>query len=159
MSRPVLWVIDDTPSNFHLVHRSLPEPRSAYELLHYERGEDAIEALPPLIESPEGRPFLPDIIFMDYFMGSMYGDEISRQILALFQSARLRGPWILGHSSVFKASQRIAATAGGDAIAIRKPGGAERSPDILELFPDVEALNKHAGRSGQTRGDPSSPVG
>lgn len=146
-SQAVIWVIDDDPANHRLVERSLPPNDGSYELVHYNSGEDAITELEVFLAEFEGAPHLPDIIFMDYYLGETNGGQVTVSIRQLFDEYRFQGPYIIGHSSMFSCSEVIK-TLGGD-IAITKNSRKEKSRDIVSLFPDISSITLFAGRGRQ----------
>lgn len=142
-SVPVIWVIDDGPSNHRLVERSLPG--EGYELVGYLDGDEALVELAAYLDSDNGEAWLPDIVFMDFFLGERNGGEITVEVRRLFAAAGRRGPWIIGHSSVMHCSRAIVEL-GGDVVMAKNPRQA-RSPDIVEAFPDAASLAPFAGRA------------
>lgn len=144
-----IWVIDDSPACQRLVARSLPTNDGSYEFSAWLDAQEALSQLQILIENPQGADFLPDIVFMDFFLGALYGDFVTVQIREFFASAGLQGPLIIGHSSVPRCSARIVEV-GGD-ITMRKDPSEPRSMDIVANFPDLASLQSFAGRSSQKR--------
>lgn len=137
-------MIDDVSSNHELVRRSLPRGHEdACDLSGYLSAKEALEALATLLA--DGTDALPDVIFMDFFLGDGHGDEVTRAMREAFAAAGLAGPFIVGHSSASGASRQIV-KAGGD-VAIAKDKRAGVSPGVRELFPNAAALREHAGRA------------
>jgi CheY-like chemotaxis protein len=143
----IVWVIDDGPSNHRLVERSLPDNDGSYELVSYMAGEDAVNELEIFLSEAKGRDHIPDVVFMDYYLGETNGGQVTAQIRRLFEEYRYQGPYIIGHSSMFSCSQVIM-TLGGD-IAIHKNSRKDKSRDIVGIFPDLPSLRMHAGRGRQ----------
>ena len=142
-----IWVIDDSPACQRLVARSLPANDGSYELSAWLDAQEALSQLQILIENSRGADFLPDIVFMDFFLGGLYGDFVTQQIRQFFAAAGLQGPWIIGHSSLPRCSA-IIVTVGGD-ITMRKDPSEPRSTDIVARFPDLASLQSFAGRACQ----------
>ncbi len=136
----VIWVIDDLDENHALVERSLPEGWEERATFHgWLRAENALAAADAALGMKDDVA-LPDLVFMDFFITSMHGDEATRDLLALYakhERAAVR-PFIVGHSSLPAASAAIV-RAGGD-VVIQKPRTSGRSKPILELLPDLDAL-------------------
>lgn len=144
-ARVVVWVVDDLDANHALVRRSLPPGFEAVcELVAIFSAEEALLHIDVALSALE-EELLPDVIFMDFFLGDSYGNEVTKAIRRIFATKRLQGPYIVGHSSSPPASLEIV-RAGGD-VAIEKDRHASVSPGVRKLFPDVEALRAHAGRS------------
>lgn len=140
---PVVWVIDDALSNYRMVQRSMPQPQSEYTLIHYLDAREALLELSVFLSEDNGLDHLPDIIFMDHFLGDIYGTEVTERVRQLFAQAGLRGPYIIGHSSLFQCSQAIQEI-GGD-TAFHKNANWARSPEIVAAFPEVESLAPFIG--------------
>lgn len=146
-SATVIWVIDDAPANHRLVERSLPPNDGSYELITYLCGQEALTELEVYLSDFEGAPHLPDVIFMDYYLGESNGGQITVTLRKLFDEYKLQGPYIIGHSSMYSCSEVIK-TLGGD-IAITKNPRKEKSRDIVSLFPDLASISLFAGRGRQ----------
>jgi CheY-like chemotaxis protein len=143
-ARVVLWVVDDVADNHALVRRSLPPGFEAVcELVSFLDADEAILHLEVGLDADPER--LPDVIFMDFFLGDAYGNELTKRIRVAFAQKGLAGPFIVGHSSSRPASLEIVRS-GGD-VAIEKDRNAPVSPGVRDLFPDVAALESHAGRA------------
>jgi CheY-like chemotaxis protein len=140
----VVWVVDDVEANHDLVRRSLPHGHEdACDLTGYLTAREALDALALLLA--DRSEHLPDVIFMDFFLGDGQGDDVTRAVREAFAAAKLAGPFIVGHSSASGGSREIV-KAGGD-VAITKDKASGVSPGVQELFPDAKALRKHAGRA------------
>ncbi|MDF1667847.1 MAG: response regulator [Planctomycetota bacterium] len=146
-SAAVIWVIDDTPANHRLVERSLPPSDGSYKLINYHSGQDALDELEVFLSDFEGAAHLPDVIFMDYYLGETNGGQVTVTLRKLFDEYKLQGPYIIGHSSMYSCSEVIK-TLGGD-IAITKNPRKEKSRDIVSLFPDLSSIALFAGRGRQ----------
>lgn len=145
-ARTVVWVVDDVEPNHQLVRRSLPEGFEAIcDLVCYLAPEDALADLDVGFDADP--TMLPDVVFMDFFLGSLYGNEVTVKMRKAFADRGLRGPYIVGHSSAYPASLEIV-RAGGD-VAIAKDRHARISPGIQGLFPDRGALESYAGRASR----------
>ncbi len=144
MQRAVVWVVDDLPANHALVRRSLPAGFEAVcDLVSVGSGEEALLHVEVGLDADPDR--LPDVIFMDFFLGDGYGNEVTQKIRAAFGARRLAGPYIVGHSSSPPASLEIV-RAGGD-VAIEKDRHAAFSAGVRKIFPDLAALEDYAGRA------------
>jgi hypothetical protein len=145
----VVWVVDDLEANHALVRRSMPAGWSSVCNLvsHRSGGEAILEIGLALDTSPEK---LPDVVFMDFFLGDGYGNDFTVTIRKAFADRKLAGPYIVGHSSSPPASLEIV-KAGGD-VAIEKERHAPFSPGVRRLFPDLEAIKAHAGRAIRATG-------
>jgi CheY-like chemotaxis protein len=146
--KTIVWVIDDSPGNFCLVQRSLPANDGRYELVHYMYGEEALVELEAYLDVDGGLDHVPDVIFMDYFLGEMNGGQVTISVRRIFERSQLQGPYIIGHSSLFSCSMLIK-TLGGD-IAITKNPRKDQSRDIKSLFPDLSTLCSYAGRGQES---------
>jgi CheY-like chemotaxis protein len=143
-ARAVVWVVDDLPANHALVRRSLPEGfESVCELVAFASAAEAFLQIEVGLDGDSTR--LPDVIFMDFFIGDAYGNELTRKIRAAFGARRLMGPYIVGHSSSPPASLEIV-RAGAD-VAIEKDRHAPVSPGVRRILPDLAALRDYAGRA------------
>ena len=139
----IVWVVDDLPSNHDLVRRSLPAGwESVCELVSFDSGTSALEELALGLDVDPER--LPDVVFMDFFLGDHYGNEVTKQLRTLFAAKGLAGPFVVGHSSALPASHEIV-RAGGD-VAIEKDKQARVSSGIQGLFPDAASRAAHQGR-------------
>ena len=145
--KPIFWIVDDVASCHELVRRSLAGVLSSCELHHYFEASEALVELRACLSDPSGYGWLPDLIFMDFYIGEARGDEMTRRVRALFRAAALRGPWIVGHSSVTRCSERIV-EAGGDSVARKNPR-LDVSPDIRAMLPDRAAALRFAGRASE----------
>jgi CheY-like chemotaxis protein len=144
VNRAVVWIIDDLEANHHLVRRSLPKQfEDACELVCWLSAERALDALDDALSFDEDS--LPDVIFMDFFLGGVYGTEVTVEVRKRCARGKRAGPFIVGHSSAYPASVEIV-KAGGD-VAIEKDRDDPVSPGVKGLFPDLDALRKHAGRA------------
>jgi len=142
--RAVVWVIDDVDANHALVRRSLPEGfESVCELVSHSSAEEALLHVEIGLDADPER--LPDVIFMDFFLGDAYGNDVTKKIRDAFAARALAGPFIVGHSSSPPASYEIV-RAGGD-VAIEKDRHAPFSAGVRSIFPDLEALRGFAGRA------------
>lgn len=145
--RAVLWVVDDLEANHHLVRRSLPEGyEAACDLVAYLSAEKALADLEGAF-GPEAWVAPPDVVFMDFFLGGLYGNEVTKLLRAAFARNGLAGPFVIGHSSAYAASLEIVRS-GGD-VAIEKDRHAPFSRGVRQLFPDLDALRSHAGRAAR----------
>lgn len=143
-ARVILWVVDDLEANHALVRRSMPAGFEAVcELVSHSSAEDALLHVEVGLDADPER--LPDVIFMDFFLGDAYGNEVTKEIRKRFQAHKLAGPFIVGHSSAPPASLEIV-KCGGD-VAIEKDRHAAVSPGIQKLFPDLDTLKGFAGRA------------
>jgi len=136
----VVWVIDDARDNHDLVERSLPDGwRAAAHFHAFLAPENALALARSALADGEDA-LLPDVVFMDFFLGTMHGDEATRALLELYREHDREGdrPVIVGHSSMPGASDAIVRV--GADLAIRKPSTAGASAPIIDLFPDVESL-------------------
>jgi len=149
MSDAIIWVIDDQRANHELVARSLPD--SGYQLVHYLAGRDALLELEVYLAEEGGQERLPDLVFMDYFIGDCDGGWLTAELRQRFADAKLQGPLIVGHSSVVAASRNILSK-GGD-IIMRKDPRQSRSQDILSHYPNAAALAPLSGRGRAPRPD------
>jgi CheY-like chemotaxis protein len=142
--RTVIWVLDDIEANHDFVRRSLPEGyESVCVFKTFVTAEDALRDLEKALDAiPEE---LPDVLFMDFFLGDDHGDEVTERIRAAFSAKRLTGPFIVGHSSSTPASLEILKK-GGD-IAIEKDRRTVHSRGVRRLFPDLAAIHRYAGRA------------
>ena len=142
--RAVIWVIDDVSANHDLVRRSLPPGfENTCVFRGYLSGEKALDDLADaLAEEPDA---LPDIVFMDFFLGTTSGDQVTVRVRAAFHARGLAGPFIVGHSSSPPASLEIVKH-GGD-VAIEKDRRVDVSRGVRSLFPDVATLGRYAGRA------------
>ncbi|HVV88277.1 MAG TPA: response regulator, partial [Kofleriaceae bacterium] len=66
--RPVVWIVDDSPTERSISERSLG---SAFEFVHFADGAEVVERL------GEGGS-LPDLVLLDWVMPGMSGDEVCR---------------------------------------------------------------------------------
>jgi CheY-like chemotaxis protein len=153
--RVVVWVVDDAAGNHALVRRSLPAGFEAIcDVVEHWSGEEALLHVEIGFAGDPER--LPDVIFMDFFLGDTYGNEVTKKIRAEFAAKKLAGPFIVGHSSSPPASLEIV-KCGGD-VAIEKDRHAPFSPGVKSLFPDLDALKSYAGRARKpatgTAGEP-----
>ena len=146
-ARVVVWIVDDLEANHALVRRSLPANfETVCELVSHASAEEALLHVEIGLDADPER--LPDVIFMDFFLGDAYGNEVTQKIRAAFLEKKLAGPYIVGHSSAPAASYEIV-RAGGD-VAIEKDRHAAFSAGVRALFPDLEALSRFCGRARQS---------
>jgi CheY-like chemotaxis protein len=142
--RAVVWVVDDLPAIQALVKRSLPAGFEAVcELVALGSGGEALLHVELGLDADVER--LPDVIFMDFFLGDGYGNEVTQKIRSAFKARSLAGPYIVGHSSSPPASLEIV-RAGGD-VAIEKDRHAPFSAGVRKIFPDLAVLGGYAGRA------------
>jgi CheY-like chemotaxis protein len=140
----VVWVVDDLDANHALVSRSLPVGwETACELVLHRSGAEALADVALGLDGDPGR--LPDVIFMDFFLGDDYGHLVTKKLREAFAARGLTGPFVVGHSSSPPASLEIV-RAGGD-VAIEKDRHAPVSRGVQKLFPDLAALAGYAGRA------------
>ncbi len=145
--RVVVWVVDDVEANHALVRRSLPLGFEAIcDLVGVSSAEEALLQLEIGLDADPER--LPDVIFMDFFLGDSYGNEVTKKIRVEFAKKKLQGPFIVGHSSAPPASLEIV-KCGGD-VAIEKDRHAPVSAGVRRLFPDMATLVGYAGRARHT---------
>ncbi len=119
---PLLWLIDDTPS-LHLVAEATVALVEGWTFAGYLSGS---EALGDLVSTPVAAR--PQVILMDFFIGSERGDVVTTRIRAI-DSPNHR-PVIIGYSSVRSASVVIIA-AGGDLILPKRANKSGINPDLL----------------------------
>jgi CheY-like chemotaxis protein len=109
-----LWLVDDTEAHHEVARRTL-KGLGRYELESFLTGEDAIAAFSRLARGGS-RAGLPAIVLMDFYLGDMRGDQVTRKLREVEPSDHRAV--IVGYSSVADASERIRA-AGGD-VVVRK---------------------------------------
>lgn len=109
---PLLWQIDDTP-RWHDVTRRTLAALPQWSSCHHLTGEAAIAAWVTI--GPDARP---DVVLMDYYLGSMTGVQVTRALRAAETGPRRSH--IIGHSTVAERSAEIVAS-GGD-VVVRKHG-------------------------------------
>ena len=125
VAMPVLWLIDDTPS-LHLVAEATVALVEGWTFDGYLSGSEALIDL-----GTKPATARPQVILMDFFIGSERGDVITSRIRALaFLHHR---PVIVGYSSVRSASAVIVA-AGGDLILPKRANAAGINPDLLQYL-------------------------
>ena len=147
--RVVLWVVDDVEANHALVRRSLPQGFEAVcDLVGHGSASDALLDIEVGLDADPER--LPDVIFMDFFLGDSYGNEVTKKIREEFAKKKLQGPFIVDHSSAPPASLEIV-KCGGD-VAIEKDRHAPVSAGVKKLFPDIPTLSGFAGRARKATG-------
>ncbi len=142
--KAVVWIVDDVAAVHALVRRSLPTGfEEVCDLVSHVCGGDALLDLEIGLDADPER--LPDVIFMDFFLGDTYGNEVTKKVRELFAAKGLRGPYIVGHSSSPPASLEIV-RAGGD-VAIEKDRSVPLSAGVQKIFATLEALRSYSGRA------------
>jgi CheY-like chemotaxis protein len=116
----ILWLIDDTPM-LHGVAQATVDLVYGWTYAGWLSGEEAITEL-------QAGAAWPDVVLMDYYIGSERGDRITRHLRAL-EPAQHR-PVIIGYSSVRSASQAIVA-AGADLILPKHQDARGINPSLL----------------------------
>lgn len=119
---PLLWLIDDTPS-LHPIAEATVALVEGWIFTGYVSGG---EALVELVHMPVAAR--PQVILMDFFIGSERGDVLTSRIRAIDSPGHR--PVIVGYSSVRSASAVIVA-AGGDLILPKRANQAGINPDLL----------------------------
>jgi len=139
-----VWVVDDVAAIHALVERSLPAGFEAVcDLVSHVCAGDALLDLEVGLDGDPDR--LPDVIFMDFFIGDAYGNEVTKRVRELFAKKGLRGPYIVGHSSSPPASLEIVRS-GGD-VAIEKDRSVPVSPGVRQIFSTLDVLRSYSGRA------------
>lgn len=132
MRKPLqLWIVDDTEDHHHIAEATADQVGEVV-VEHFYDGSAAVEAYCQRVGSGG---LLPDVVLMDYFMGSERGDQTTRRLRAA-EPAHHR-PVIIGYSSVASGSAAIVA-AGGD-LSLRKMVGGPINGHLADYLRRVLA--------------------
>jgi CheY-like chemotaxis protein len=108
-----LWLVDDTPSH-HATVRATIAHMPQVRLTAFTEATEAVNRFERLVrESPRA---LPQVVLMDYYLGSTHGDAVTRALRLLQPSGA--DLIIVGYSSMAAGSRSIV-EAGGD-VVVRK---------------------------------------
>jgi CheY-like chemotaxis protein len=139
-----IWVIDDEPRNLRQVVETFRMlPLDGIEVVTFADARLAMAEYASLLEAaaPDAVA-IPRIVFMDYFLGGIYGNEVTDRFRVLHREAVARGatvpaPVIIAHSSTRNGSLAIM-QAGGDFILAKEPGAAMSMAITREFSNDAD---------------------
>lgn len=84
---------------------------------------------------------IPNFVFLDYFLGMMYGSEVLERMFRIGERFELptdSWPVVIGHSSNPMASQKL--VAGGADFALPKIKHLSKSTAIVKAFDNMEHI-------------------
>jgi len=120
----LLWLIDDTEGN-HRITGATAALVPGVRFRGFLTAEEGIAAFSLAARRPDE---LPDAVLMDYYLGDLRGDQVTRRLREL-EPASAR-PVIIGHSSVASGSAAILA-AGGDLVLRKHADDDGINPSLL----------------------------
>jgi CheY-like chemotaxis protein len=129
---PVLWLIDDTPSNHDLTAITV-ERVEGWCFQGFYSSTDAIRWL----RRQTGNGLWPDVVLLDYYLDGERGDQVVGKLKqALPKNVT---PVLIGYSSVRSCSEAIVA-AGADLVLSKRGDGVNGNEMLrrwLEAWPSV----------------------
>ncbi len=136
----VVWVVDTKAANFELVRNSVPNP-AHIEFRHIPTAAEFLDELAKRANDPE--KIVPHIIFIDFFLGETFANEIIPQIVDMFEAQPQRRPYLVAFSSMPTANTAMLQIgADWDILKIKE---AEKIPEIEQLLGSKEAIAKQLG--------------
>ena len=141
MSKPnfTIWIVDDCQNNILMILKSFPLALQSY--LSLRSFLDARIFLQEFEEVCRKQQGLPHFIFLDYFLGMMYGSEVLKKMFEICEKFPLPNnhyPIVIGHSSNPMASAKLVKE--GADFAIPKIKGKNTSPAIAKAFGDLTRI-------------------
>lgn len=110
-ARPLrLWLVDDTIEHHQVVGTTIHE-LGGVAFTGFTIAQEALDAYARLASEAPGD--LPDVVLMDFYLGELRGDAVTRRLRALQPPGHPMT--IVGYSSVPEGSRAIV-EAGGDVI-------------------------------------------
>ncbi len=125
-----IWLLDDRDENHLMWIRSFPqEVREVVAFHSYFSWEDAKKEL----EEDNS----PDILFLDYCLGTIYGSAV----IKLFDNnPQIRRPYIVAYSSMDMANKALLKL--GANLSIEKVKGESFTTEIRERFLSLEMVRE-----------------
>ncbi len=136
-SRFRLWIIEDDPRHIAHVEQSLPpDIRQILAVQSFIVPQDCLNTFTTLCAKAPDR--LPDFILLDYFLGSMHGDEVLSKLLATYEQYGLPRAVIIAHSSNMYNNAELVRQ--GADFSVLKDRSQIGNPMIRHIFGSEEAL-------------------
>ena len=127
-----LWFVDDKQENHNIWARSFTDPIKTVCLL---RSFYSVDSIVTAFEKGD----VPDILFVDFFVGQRYGIDVIRW----FDKKQSR-PVLIAHSSLQQANDAMVEN--GADFALAKIKGVHQTESIVRVFKtidDIEYTLKH----------------
>ena len=135
-----VWIVDTKAANFELVVNSLPD--SAHlNLRHMPSAEEFLEQLRKRVANLES--IVPQIVFIDFFLGETFANDVIPQINEIFDFDPFRKPYIVAFSSMPNANTALLDIgAQWDILKIKE---ADRIQEIQDLLGTKDSIVKQLG--------------
>ena len=133
-----LWFVDDRQDNHRMWESSFPESvMGACELRSFY-------AVPDLLDELDSG-HLPDILFLDFFIGECLGTDVIKWF-----GDRQNRPVLIAHSSMYEAN--VGMVREGADFYLEKIKGGPHTESIRNAFQSIEDLNHIVQRRAKPEG-------
>ena len=137
-----VWVVDTKAANFEIVLNSVPN--SAHLLLrHIPTAEEFLNQLKVRVADFE--KVVPQVIFIDFFLGEVFANDIIPQVVDMFESMPERRPYVVAFSSMPNANTAML-NIGAD-WDILKIKDADKIKEIEDLIGTKDTIAKQLGHA------------
>ncbi len=138
----VVWVVDTKAGNFEIVRNSVPDT-SHLEMRHIPTAHEFLEELRKRATNPES--IIPHVIFMAFFLGETFANEIIPEVLSMFEAMPQRRPYVVAFSSMPTANTALLEIgADWDILKIKE---SEKIQEIADLIGTKDSIAKQLGHT------------
>lgn len=123
----LVWIVDDADAHHRAAAATIVD-LPGFALEGHLEGEAALAEY--ALRARTAPETLPRIVLMDYYIGDLHGDEVTRRMRGIHAVAF--SPVIVGYSSVASGSRSIV-EAGGD-VVVRKLIAADGTNPDLRIY-------------------------
>ena len=134
-----VWVIDNKAGSFDLVKRSAGEP-DFIEFRHIPTGEEFLEEMNANIFNPDR---LPHLVLMDFFLGSMFANELIPKFMQIFETTPEFKPYLIAFATMDNANKAMVEL--GAEWSILKIKDADVLDEVRELLGNEDTIKKQLG--------------
>lgn len=134
-----VWVVDNKVESFELVKRSAGDPEFL-EFRHIPTGEEFLEEMNTNIFNPNQ---LPHVVLMDFFLGSMFANELIPKFMQIFETTPEYKPYLIAFATMDNANKAMLEL--GAEWSILKVKDADVLEEVRELLGDREKIEKQLG--------------